>query len=157
MFPYVVGPVVLGTAKGALDAYITWNKGRVSHYTGAKISELVPIQMRVAEASASIEAAERMFIHRCEEVTSLTESGIQMALEKRAEYRRDGAFATKLCAMAVDILFEGSGGNALYSDNSMQRYFRDIHAAAGHFALSWDASATMYGQIHLGMPFKGNL
>ena len=157
MFPYVVGPVVLGTAKGALDAYLTWNKDRVSHYTGTKISELVPVQMRVAEASASIEAAERMFLHRCEEATLLTESGIQMGLEKRAEYRRDGAFATKLCAMAVDILFEGSGGNALYSDNSMQRYFRDIHAAAGHFALSWDASATMYGQIHLGMPFKGNL
>ena len=157
MFPYVVGPVALGAAKGALDTYTVWNKDRVSHYTGAKISELAPVQLRIAEASASIEAAERMFLHRCEEVTSLTESEIQISLEKRAECRRDGAFATKLCVTAVDTLFEGSGGNALYSSNPMQRYFRDIHAAASHFALGWDASATMYGQIHLGIPFKGNL
>ncbi len=157
MFPYVVGSVALGTAKGALETYATWNRDRVSNYTGAKISELTTVQMRIAEASASIEAAERMFMHRCEEAQALTESGTKMTLEKRSEYRRDGAFATKLSAMAVDTLFEGSGGNALYADNPMQRYFRDVHAAASHFALGWDASATMYGKIHLGIPFSGNL
>ena len=70
--------------------------------------------MRLAEASSSAEAAERMFLHRCYEVTSMVEAGKQLGLEKRAEYRRDGAFATKLCVRSVDILFEGSGGNALY-------------------------------------------
>ena len=157
MFPYVVGMVALGAAKGALENYTTWNKNRVSHYTGAKLSALAPIQMRLSEASASAEAAERMFLHRCKEVTSMAEVGKEMGLEERAEYRRDGAFATKLCVRAVDILFEGSGGNALYSDNDMQRHFRDVHAAAGHFALSWDVSAAIYGQIRLGLPFKGNL
>ena len=157
MFPYVVGMVALGAAKGALETYTNWNKHRVSRYTGAKISELAPVQLHLAEASALAEAAERMFLHRCYEVTSMVEAGKQLGLEKRAEYRRDGAFATKLCVQSVDILFEGSGGNALYSDNAIQRHFRDVHAAAGHFALSWDVSATIYGQIHLGLPFKGNL
>ena len=81
MFPYVVGSVALGTAKGALETYATWNRERVSNYTGAKISELTTVQMRIAEASASIEAAERMFMHRGEEAQALTESGTKMTLE----------------------------------------------------------------------------
>ncbi|MDP6352427.1 MAG: acyl-CoA dehydrogenase family protein [Alphaproteobacteria bacterium] len=157
MFPYVVVPIALGTAKAALDHFVGTTRQRVSKYTGAHIAALAPTQMRLAEASAAIDAAERILRGRCEEVTAMIVAGQSMPLEQRAVYRRDGAYAAKLCVRAVDILFEGTGGNALYGDNPMQRHFRDVHAAAGHFVLGWDAAATTYGQIHLGLPFNGNL
>jgi len=51
---------------------------------------------------------------------------------------------------AVDLLFEGSGGDALYELRDIQRAFRDVHAANSHNALNWDVAATLYGKVALG-------
>jgi 3-hydroxy-9,10-secoandrosta-1,3,5(10)-triene-9,17-dione monooxygenase len=72
-------------------------------------------------------------------------------LEIKVGLRRDGAYAARLCTRAVDLLFEASGGDALYDQRGIQRAFRDVHAANSHNALTWDVAASLYGKVALGI------
>ena len=71
--------------------------------------------------------------------------------EEKIRLRRDGAYAARLCTRAVDLLFEAGGGEFLYEDKPIQRAFRDVHAAQGHYALAWDVAAVTAGKCMLGI------
>jgi 3-hydroxy-9,10-secoandrosta-1,3,5(10)-triene-9,17-dione monooxygenase len=73
------------------------------------------------------------------------------SLDEKVAFRRDGAYAARLCTRAVDVLFEASGGDALYDQRDIQRAFRDVHAANNHAALTWDVAASLYGKVALGI------
>ena len=51
----------------------------------------------------------------------------------------------------VDLLFGAGGGEFLYNQQSIQRSFRDVHAANSHYALAWDIATTMAGKSLLGI------
>lgn len=61
----------------------------------------------------------------------------------------------RLLVQAVDALFSASGGQGIFSSKPLQRMWRDVHAAAVHVSLNWDAVSTMYGQYALGLEPKG--
>jgi hypothetical protein len=50
----------------------------------------------------------------------------------------------------VQRLYNNAGGRVLYTDNEMQRKFRDVHAAAAHHSLNWLIAAEEYGRFVLG-------
>jgi len=54
----------------------------------------------------------------------------------------------------VDSLHEMAGGNGIYDHHPLQRMFRDMHAAAGHFSFSVDAQLPPWGLVVLGGEFK---
>ena len=58
MFPYVLAGCALGTAEGALEGYVAATRRRVGSYSGARVADHVPIQIKIAEAAVRIEAAE---------------------------------------------------------------------------------------------------
>ena len=149
-FGYVVAGVPLGIAEGALEQFTGDNRRRLASYSGRALVDFAPVQWKIAEASASIEAARRMLKANCDEIMRLAERPEAPTLEHKAHMRRDCAFAARLCKRAVDLLFEASGGAALYLSHPVQRAFRDVHAAASHIALNWDAAATAYGRVVLG-------
>ena len=66
-------------------------------------------------------------------------------------FRSDAAYAAHLCTEAVDLLFGAGGGEFLYNQQSIQRSFRDVHAANSHYALAWDIATTMAGKSLLGI------
>ena len=86
-----------------------------------------------------------------DEATRIVEEGAVPSLEQRARYRRDGAYAATLCTRAVDVLFQATGGGAIYARNPLQRAFRDVHAANAHYVLNWDINGAMYGRVALGL------
>jgi alkylation response protein AidB-like acyl-CoA dehydrogenase len=90
-----------------------------------------------------------------EEAVKCVESGHPISVDMRIRNRLDHAFCAKLFTQAVDALFLASGGNAIYTDKAIQRYWRDIHAADVHISLNWDAVGTMFGQHKLGLEPKG--
>ncbi len=150
MFPYVVGGVALGIAEGAIAAFTHDTVTRLAAYSSTRMSDYATVQVRLAEASAAVYAARLVMTSRCDQAMQIAQRG-RPTLDEKVAFRRDGAYAARLCTRAVDVLFEASGGDALYDQRDIQRAFRDVHAANNHAALTWDVAASLYGKVALGI------
>lgn len=77
--------------------------------------------------------------------------GLPLEIGERIAIRRNQGFAAKQSAAVVNDLFakEGAGGSDLAAP--LQRFWRDVNAAALHLSLDWEAIAAMYGQQKLGL------
>lgn len=149
-FGYVVAGVALGIAQGALDLFTGDNRDRVTSYSGRRLSDFQAVQARVAEASASIDSARRLLLGDCADIMAGAARAEAPVLLEKARLRRDAAFAAQLGRRAADLLFDASGGSALFLAHPAQRALRDIRAACSHIALNWDAAAAVYGCVALG-------
>jgi 3-hydroxy-9,10-secoandrosta-1,3,5(10)-triene-9,17-dione monooxygenase len=152
LFAYVVGAVPLGIAQGTLEQFTTAMKTRLGTYSGKSLADLPTLQIRIAEAGALAAAGEALMLRGCDEATGFAEAQEVPPIETKARWRRDGAYAAHMCGRAVDLLFTGAGGGAIYQRNPLQRAFRDVHAALGHQASTWDVQGTLYGRVALGLP-----
>ena len=152
LFGFVIASVSLGIAKGALEQYVAATRSKLGTYTGRSLADFSTLQVHVAESGALIDAAEAVMLRDCEEAMRFAEAGMVPPMEDKVRWRRDGAYAARMCSKAVDIIFAAAGGGAIYENNPLQRAFRDIHAANGHFGVNWDANGINYGRVALGLP-----
>ena len=150
MFPYVVAGAALGIAEGALASFTEETMSRIATYSATRMSDYAAVHIRLAEAAAGIAAARLLMLARCDEAMAIAERQAIPSVEEKVRFRRDGAYAARLCTHAVDLLFEASGGDGLYDLHDIQRAFRDVHAASSHNALNWDVAAALYGKVALG-------
>lgn len=154
----LVSPL-LGAAQGAVEEFIQLCGSRVTRGAvaggGNRLAEFFPVQSRLAEASASVDAA-RLLIHRdTAEVERTAARGLAVSIDDRIRNRRDHAFAARLSRDAVEALFSAVGGNGLALDQPIQRMWRDSNAIVRHISLNWDAVSSMVGQYLLGLEPKG--
>ena len=149
-----IGGCLVGNARAALATTIEWVKSRSTSYTGAKMREFPTVQLRISEAAARIDAGALLLRNDCLEAQTIVEAGGALDVEARLRYKRNSAMAVKLCVEAVDSLHEMAGGNGIYDKYPLQRMFRDMHAAAGHFSFSIDAQLPPWGLVVLGGEFK---
>jgi alkylation response protein AidB-like acyl-CoA dehydrogenase len=159
VLPITIVAPVLGMAEAALEHFLSMAKARITRGAVAggnrAMSDLTTIQMRVAEASALIDAVRLMMIRDLAEAQATVERGEPMSVELRLRNRRNQAFCVRLLVQAIDAVFLASGGQGLFLDSPLQRIWRDAHAAASHISLNWDSAGTMYGQHLLGLEPKG--
>jgi len=153
---YCLCSAILGMARGALENYLESMRERVTRGAamGAakNVADFQSIQLRIAEASSSINAAETLVLRDTKEIMDIMEAGQELTEAQRVRNKGNVAFAVKLCVKAVDLLFESVGGQGLNNQNRVQRAWRDIHAASKHISMNWDAVATLYGRSQLGLP-----
>jgi 3-hydroxy-9,10-secoandrosta-1,3,5(10)-triene-9,17-dione monooxygenase len=152
LFGFVIASVSLGIAKGAIEQYVAATRTKLGTYSGRSLADFSTMQVHVAEAGALIDAAEALMLRDCEEAAGFAEADQIPPMEDKVRWRRDGAYAARMCTQAVDIIFTAAGGGAIYENNPLQRAFRDIHAANGHFGVNWDANGINYGRVALGLP-----
>ena len=152
LFPYVLSGVALGNAQACLDDYVELARHRASTYNRAKLGDLQSTQIKVAEASAKIDAARLIMRTNCIEAMADARSGHFPDIAAKTRLRRDGAYAVNLCTEAVSSLFSASGARGLFTSGALQRQFRDAHAINSHIAFNFDAAGTNYGRVALGLP-----
>ncbi|MGY3691444.1 3-hydroxy-9,10-secoandrosta-1,3,5(10)-triene-9,17-dione monooxygenase [Bradyrhizobium sp. USDA 3240] len=152
LFPYVLSGVGLGNAQACLDDYVEIARHRASTYNRAKLGDLQSTQIKIAEASAKIDAARLIMRTSCAEVLAAIRRGDIPSIAAKTRLRRDGAFAVNLCTEAVSLLFAASGARSLFTSGALQRQFRDAHAVNSHLAFNFDAAGTNYGRVALGLP-----
>jgi 3-hydroxy-9,10-secoandrosta-1,3,5(10)-triene-9,17-dione monooxygenase len=152
LFPYVLSGVALGNAQACLDDYVEVARHRASTYNRTRLGDLQSTQIKIAQASAKIDAARLIMRATCIEAMADARRGHipDMAVKTRA--RRDGAYSVNLCTEAVSLLFSASGARGLFTSGALQRQFRDAHAINSHIAFSFDAAGTNYGRVALGLP-----
>lgn len=152
LFPYVLSGVGLGNAQACLDDYVEIARDRASTYNRAKIGDLQSTQIKIAEASAKVDAARLVMRTSCIEVLAAARQGQIPNIAAKTKLRRDGAFSVNLCTEAVSLLFTASGARSLFTSGTLQRQFRDAHAVNSHFAFNFDAAGTNFGRVVLGLP-----
>jgi alkylation response protein AidB-like acyl-CoA dehydrogenase len=143
----LVAPIV-GVAQGAVDEFAARLRGTSGP---GRTADSVAAQLRLAEASAEVDAARTLHRHDIREMLDKAARGDEFTDGDRARYRRDKAFVAKLSVQAVNRLFEASGARAVLESEPMQRFHRDAHGASHHAALSWDVAAEQFGRHALGL------
>jgi alkylation response protein AidB-like acyl-CoA dehydrogenase len=155
----MLASTAVGAAKGALADYLAMTTGRRTRGAlaggGLKMAEFATVQLRYAEASAAIEAAELILLTNLRRAVDKLRAGDEITVADRIRARRDQAFVTRLALQAVDALNASTGGAGLLLDNPIQRAWRDVNAVARHVSLNWDAVGTMYGQHAFGLEPQG--
>lgn len=154
----LVSPII-GTAQGAVDELILLAGTRVTRGAvaggGNRLSEFFPVQSRLAEASACVDAARLLLYRDTAQVEQMAADGHVISIEQRIRNRRDHAFAARLSRDAVEAVFASVGGAGLALNQPIQRMWRDANAIARHISLNWDAVSSMVGQYLLGLEPKG--
>jgi alkylation response protein AidB-like acyl-CoA dehydrogenase len=96
---------LIGIAQGAVDEFTARLRGTSGP---GRSAESVPVQVRLAEAAAEVEAARALLQHAIADMLAKAERGEAFTPLERARYRRDKNFAAKLCVQAVNRLFEAA-------------------------------------------------
>jgi 3-hydroxy-9,10-secoandrosta-1,3,5(10)-triene-9,17-dione monooxygenase len=152
LFPYVLSGVALGNAQACLDDYTDIARHRASTSNRAKLGDMQSTQIKIAEASAKIDAARLIMRSNCIEAMADARVGRIPDMAAKTRLRRDGAFSVNLCTEAVSLMFSASGARGLFTAGVLQRQFRDAHAINSHIAFNFDAAGTNYGRVALGLP-----
>ena len=152
LFPYVLSGVALGNAQACLDDYVDVARHRASTYNRTKLGDMQSTQIKIAEASAKIDAARLIMRSACIEAMADARCGHIPDIAAKTKARRDGAFSVNLCTEAVSMMFAASGARGLFTTGVLQRQFRDAHAINSHIAFNFDAAGTNYGRVALGLP-----
>lgn len=150
--PQMLCGIPLGIAQGAYDTFLEGMRTRASRYSGRNLADMTALQMKVAEASACIDTARLILRTDCRSAQAIAEAPGVPDLTAKATWRRNGAFAAQLCDRAMDAIFKTAGATGLYDEQPLQRAFRDFTAASQHITMMWDAQATTYGRVALGLP-----
>jgi alkylation response protein AidB-like acyl-CoA dehydrogenase len=159
VLPVTIVVPLLGMAEGALAEFLDMAKVRTTRGAVAggnrKMAELTTVQLRVAEAAGCIDAARLLIFRDIAEAYDLARRGDAVNIDVRLRNRRDQAFCARLLIQAIDALFLAAGGQGLFIDHPLQRFWRDAHAAGSHISLNWDSTGSTFGQYLLGLEPKG--
>ena len=104
LFPYVLSGVGLGNAQACLDDYVEIARHRASTYNRAKLGDMQSTQIKIAEASAKIDAARLIMRSNSINVMADARRGHIPDIAAKTRLRRDGAFSVNLCTEAVSLV-----------------------------------------------------
>jgi 3-hydroxy-9,10-secoandrosta-1,3,5(10)-triene-9,17-dione monooxygenase len=155
LIPWTLVSPLIGMAQGALDTYERKTRTRLSAMRHEEVSKTAGPQMRIAQASAAIEAAKAL---ARQDIRELIERGGRLDTfteEDRVRFRRDHAYAANLAYDATMALARASGASSILDTHPMQRFMRDAHAAAMHLVAAWDEQAESYGRVRMGLEPNG--
>jgi alkylation response protein AidB-like acyl-CoA dehydrogenase len=148
LFASAVASAPLGIARRAVDDFAELSKKKVPTWKTKTINESSMVQTDLARAEALSQAAHRNLFGAMQEVCDKIERGEPLTLDDRRELRMAATQSTLMCAEAVDIVYNAGGGTSLQGNCSLQRHFRDIHAATQHRMVSLQAFQ-MAGAVRL--------
>lgn len=147
-FPHALCAPALGIGRGAFADWLDWTRTRTATSTGDPVGELAPVQIRLAQAEAGLDAAELLLRRNL----AMLEAAEPPDEATRARSFAAYGFAVQEICRVVDALFNSSGARGMRDGNTIQRCWRDVHAAAAHIGLNTDLSGQLRGRALLGLP-----
>lgn len=150
IFGVYITAALLGVAEAGLELYLEGARRRVALVSRQKVGGYPTQQVKVAEASAALAAARQLLVGICDEVGDIAARDSLPSDEQRAKYRAHAAFAGRLAARAVELLWDAGASSSVYSDNPMSRIYRDMSVAGRHFTQNWDVNGSTHGRVLMG-------
>jgi len=150
IFGVYISAALLGIAEAGLEFYLDGARRRVALVSRQKVGGYPTQQVKVAEASAAIAAARQLLLGICTEAGELADRDGLPSDEQRAQFRSHAAFAGRLAARAVELLWDAGASSSVYSNNPMSRVYQDISVAGRHFTQNWDVNGSTHGRVLMG-------
>jgi 3-hydroxy-9,10-secoandrosta-1,3,5(10)-triene-9,17-dione monooxygenase len=150
-FPFTVAPALVGMAQGGLEHTLERLKTRTNLFR-QKLGESQAVQVRIATASAQIDAAHLLIQNSLREMAELARQGEVPSVALRGRWRRDAAYAAVLAFEAVGSLFYRGGAHGIFRSDALARAWRDVGAGATHLGADFDLASEIYGQAIQGYP-----
>ena len=141
----------LGMARGAMDAFLELAGGSATTMNMALLRDRQPVQEVVGRAEAIISGARAYVLDSAGTMWDAMRSGKEDLGDEVLQTRLAVTHAVHESVRAIDMLYHASGTNAVRSNNLLERYFRDIHAAMMH-AGGLLANFEQGGRVALGLP-----
>jgi len=150
-FPFGIFCPLMGIARGALDCFVDFAKSRAESAVRDPMLQLLNTQRTIGEAAAEIDAAYLLARDNDDKLMN----GLPKGEADISAIRRNFTLASRLALRGVDRLFETSGARGILDTNPIQRFWRDMHAAANHVAWGIDTSYVNAGAFAMGLPPAG--
>jgi alkylation response protein AidB-like acyl-CoA dehydrogenase len=153
----IVAPIV-GATRRALDIFIAVSRDRVprggSMGNAGKAADSPFLQSKVAEALGMLDAVELLLQRDVSETMESAHAGT-ITVDLRIRNRRDYALAIRLCLQTIESIYTSSGAAGMFVPNTVERIWRDVHAAAKHVGLNWEGISSMVGRHAFGQEPRG--
>jgi alkylation response protein AidB-like acyl-CoA dehydrogenase len=139
---------ILGAADGALDA---WSAGaarcRAKPRDGNRLTPdmSATADLTLARSAAEVDAA-RLLVERAAQDA---DTGRVRDRLVAARAQRDHVAAADFVLEAVNRLLRTAGTGAQHESSPLQRFWRDVNAAAGHAAMQWEPAARGFASLAL--------
>jgi 3-hydroxy-9,10-secoandrosta-1,3,5(10)-triene-9,17-dione monooxygenase len=135
--------LAVGMARGVLEEWLVYTGPRKSR--GVAIGAQQSMKMVAAESAAEIDAAEALYLGSIRQAMRKLEQGETVSSGDLILAKRNVAFACQLVLRAGTRLFNVAGGRILFTNNALQRQYRNMLGAVSHHAVVWDQAATEFG------------
>jgi 3-hydroxy-9,10-secoandrosta-1,3,5(10)-triene-9,17-dione monooxygenase len=143
-----LGAVAIGAAIGMLDGFCELARDKAKR--GRRAAAEAVTAIKISESAAELDCARWLATESARRHMDALAAGETPGPELRALVRRNQAYAVTLACRAAERIFALAGGMSIYASSPLQRAFRDVHAAAQHHGVAWEATAQPYGALRLG-------
>jgi alkylation response protein AidB-like acyl-CoA dehydrogenase len=142
-----LGPVALGMARGAVDCFVEV-MGRKTDGTGARHSDRLTVQERLAQAEAVVRSARAFLYEAADDAWRTVSASGQLSDRQAALLRLANMHAMASGARAIDLVYHAAGTSGIFTSSLLERFFRDVHVATQH-RLSSPEEMYRVGQVLL--------
>ena len=146
-----VSSASIGALQGALTAFRDYGSKRVSINDMGRTAEDPAAALAAADAALAIDDMKLALHRNFAAMMATLRRGDALNVNDRIHYRYQSAAVAGRCVEHIDRLFHSCGGQGLYTDNPIGRFFVDIHAARMHYANNPDKFGRNYGGVLLGL------
>ncbi len=148
----------LGIARGMMQDFVTLaaQKSPQSAQGAWTLRDNAVVQSKVAICEARLMAARGMVVDIYGRLWDQALQGRPFTLRDKADMRLASTFAMNEGREVVAVLYNASGGTAIFQKNSFERRFRDINCASQQGQAA-QANFEIIGQVLLGLEPKGRV
>lgn len=137
----------LGIARTAIDTVVEIAAGgKRPAGAGAPLAERTTVQADVARAEALTLSGRAFLYDSVAQSWEAALAGRELSVREVAVLR----LARTHAVQAVDLMYTGAGGAAIYTRNPLERCFRDIHTVTQHVSMN-PANYEVSGRVLLGL------
>jgi len=140
----------LGIARAAIDDTLDLIKNKVPNYTETTLKDLQLVQMRLAEAEATLAAGRAYFYETIQSTWKTAQQGLRITMEQGMKVQLASTFTVQSSVKAVNIIHDLAGLTGMRESHPIQRHFRDINTIRQHAFTSY-ARYQAVGQLMLGL------